>query len=138
MIDARTFDVVDEVGKILRQNSTPFGGLQVCISTLLSQCAQTLMFTVAKLVICGDFFQLPPVPDQICRDTGVPVSFAFEARCWDLAVPTKISLTKVFRQKEEGQLQAQARPPAYPSDLRVQSSSKFSTRCDWVMFRNNH
>ncbi|QRV74471.1 ATP-dependent DNA helicase PIF1 [Ceratobasidium sp. AG-Ba] len=80
MVDARWFDVLNEIGKTLRNSTRPFGGIQ--------------------LVVCGDFFQLPPVPEQAYSDVGIPVSFAFEARCWDEAVPNTITLTKVFRQKQ--------------------------------------
>ncbi|QRV89235.1 ATP-dependent DNA helicase PIF1 [Ceratobasidium sp. AG-Ba] len=80
MVDARWFDVLNEIGKTLRNNTRPFGGIQ--------------------LVVCGDFFQLPPVPEQAYSDVGIPVSFAFEAKCWNEAVPNTITLTKVFRQKQ--------------------------------------
>ncbi|KAG8738004.1 hypothetical protein FRC10_007418 [Ceratobasidium sp. 414] len=82
MVDARWFDVLSEIGKSIRGGDKPFGGLQ--------------------LVVCGDFFQLPPVPEQAYIDAGIPISFAFEAKCWDKAVPNTITLTKVFRQKQSG------------------------------------
>ncbi|KAG9104392.1 hypothetical protein FRC06_002946 [Ceratobasidium sp. 370] len=82
MVDARWFDVLSEIGKSIRGGDKPFGGIQ--------------------LVVCGDFFQLPPVPEQAYIDAGIPISFAFEAKYWDKAVPNTIKLTKVFRQKQSG------------------------------------
>ncbi|CAE6435818.1 unnamed protein product [Rhizoctonia solani] len=80
MVEARWFDVLSDIGKILRGNPKPFGGMQ--------------------LIICGDFFQLPPVPEQTYIDAGIPTRFAFQAREWDWAVPNKFRLTRVFRQHD--------------------------------------
>lgn len=44
---------------------------------------------------CGDFFQLPPVPDRHDR-TSV---FAFQARTWNKCITKIFTLTQVFRQK---------------------------------------
>ena|SRR5258707_2708987 len=52
-----------------------------------------------QLVICGDFYQLPPVPDTIDGIKRPPL-FAFEANCWDKCIPNLVALTKVFRQKD--------------------------------------
>ena len=75
MLDGDLFDLLEEVGRRVRGNSRPFGGLQ--------------------LVVCGDFFQLPPV-----AKAGVPFKFAFEARTWQQCVPRTHELTKVFRQSD--------------------------------------
>ncbi|KAB5588631.1 hypothetical protein CTheo_7925 [Ceratobasidium theobromae] len=80
MVEARWFDALSEIGKMLRGNRRPFGGIQVIVS--------------------GDFFQLPPVPDQSYVDAGIPTRFAFQAGEWDRTVPNKIRLTKVFRQHQ--------------------------------------
>ncbi|KAJ1307104.1 hypothetical protein OPQ81_001222 [Rhizoctonia solani] len=80
MVEARWFDVLSNIGKVLRNNPKPFGGMQ--------------------LIICGDFFQLPPVPEQSYIDSGIPTRFAFQAREWDWAVPNKFRLTRVFRQRD--------------------------------------
>ncbi|KZP00768.1 hypothetical protein CALVIDRAFT_212465 [Calocera viscosa TUFC12733] len=81
MCDGALLDKLDYIGRRVRHNPhTPFGGLQ--------------------LVFCGDFFQLPPVPDEL-DNVKVPITFAFEARCWKDAVPWNFTLTHVFRQKEQ-------------------------------------
>jgi len=79
MIDGVLFDKLEYVARKIRNSDAPFGGIQ--------------------LVICGDFFQLPPVPDTIDGIKRPPL-FAFEARCWDRCIPYLVTLTKVFRQKD--------------------------------------
>ena len=44
MVDGAMFDKLEALGRLLRKDERPFGGIQ--------------------LVITGDFFQLPPVPDS--------------------------------------------------------------------------
>jgi len=53
-------DLVNEVCKTIRKNDLAFGGIQV--------------------VLCGDFFQLPPVNRP---DTAVKGEFAFRANSWE-------------------------------------------------------
>jgi len=79
MVDAVFFDKLEELARILRKNGRPFGGIQ--------------------LVITGDFFQLPPVPDR-----GQVAKFAFEAKGWKECIPHTIRLNSVFRQKDQGDL----------------------------------
>ena len=75
MLDGDLFDLLEEVARRVRGNERPFGGLQ--------------------LVVCGDFFQLPPV-----AKAGMPFKFAFEATTWRQCVPRTHELTKVFRQAD--------------------------------------
>lgn len=75
MVDGELFDKLEELARILRNNGRPFGGI--------------------KLVITGDFFQLPPVPD-----TGRIAKFAFEAATWNPSIDHTIGLHHVFRQKD--------------------------------------
>ncbi|CAN0056522.1 unnamed protein product, partial [Sphacelaria rigidula] len=56
----------------MRGDPRPFGGIQ--------------------LVLCGDFFQLPPI--GIGRGT---TRFCFEARTWDTSVDESIVLKQVRR-----------------------------------------
>lgn len=82
MIDGVLFDKLEYIARILRKNDSPFGGIQ--------------------LVICGDFCQLPPVPDRNKDGAIMPALFAFEAKSWRKCIPRSVVLTKVFRQKEQG------------------------------------
>ncbi|KAI5448920.1 hypothetical protein NCC49_005771 [Naganishia albida] len=75
MIDGRFWDKLEQLGRLIRSSNKPFGGIQ--------------------LVLCGDFFQLPPVPDRHDR-TSV---FAFQAKTWNKCIPKVFALTQVFRQK---------------------------------------
>ena len=79
MVDGDLFDKLEAIAKLIRKNGRPFGGIQ--------------------LVITGDFFQLPPVPDN---STGRAVKFAFDAGTWSTAIDHTIGLTEVFRQKDPG------------------------------------
>jgi len=79
MVDADLFDKLEAIARGLRNNGHPFGGI--------------------KLVITGDFFQLPPVPEG-----GKVARFAFEAEKWNTCINHTIGLTHVFRQKDPGML----------------------------------
>lgn len=73
MLPAELFDMLSVIGSQIRGDPRPFGGLQV--------------------VLCGDFFQLPPV-----RST----KFCFESVHWSqlLGEDGVVVLDKVFRQKD--------------------------------------
>jgi ATP-dependent DNA helicase PIF1 len=75
MIDADLFDKLEQVARILRNNGSPFGGVQ--------------------LVVTGDFFQLPPVPE---KDRAA--KFSFDAATWNTCIEHTVLLTHVFRQKD--------------------------------------
>jgi ATP-dependent DNA helicase PIF1 len=80
MLSAEMFDKLSEVGKRVRNDfSRPFGGIQ--------------------LVICGDFYQLPPV------GLGSSCRFCFESKAWGELFGGRldgmIALDKVFRQKDD-------------------------------------
>ncbi|KAH8196446.1 hypothetical protein TruAng_009378 [Truncatella angustata] len=76
MVDAELFDKLSQIARTIRNNGRPFGGIQ--------------------LVITGDFFQLPPVPDRNKRET----KFAFDAATWSTSIDHTIGLTQVFRQRD--------------------------------------
>lgn len=78
MVDGELFDKLEAIARQLRNNGRPFGGIQ--------------------LVITGDFFQLPPVPDY-----GKVAKFAFDAASWNTTIDHTIGLHHVFRQKDPGQ-----------------------------------
>ena len=50
-------------------------------------------FGGVQLVMCGDFFQLPPV--DLKKD-----GFAFEAKCWIEVIKCSVLLKQVFWQEE--------------------------------------
>ncbi len=59
MLDAARLDLVDRVARFTRGSPAPFGGLQV--------------------ILCGDFFQLPPVAEG----NQAPPQFAYRAASWE-------------------------------------------------------
>ena len=77
MVDGDLFDKLEAVARTIRNNGRPFGGIQ--------------------LVITGDFFQLPPVPDY-----GKIAKFAFDAHTWSTSIHRTIGLSQVFRQRDPG------------------------------------
>lgn len=77
MVDGELFDKLEQIARNIRNNGRPFGGIQ--------------------LVITGDFFQLPPVPDY-----NKVAKFAFDAASWTTSIEHVIGLHHVFRQKDPG------------------------------------
>ena len=73
MIDDVLFSKIDKVAKIICKNKNAFGSIQ--------------------LILCGDFFQLPPVK---CKH------FTFETDSWKEAIKETIVLKSVFRQRKTG------------------------------------
>ena len=80
MMDAQLFDKLDAIGRALRNSTAPFGGMQ--------------------LVLCGDFFQLPPV--AVGSGAEAKVRFCFQTPTWTRAVDDTVLLSQVFRQKDPG------------------------------------
>lgn len=79
MLSKKFFDILDSIGKKIRKNSEPFGGIQVIFS--------------------GDFYQLPPVNSD---DEDINASlFCFESENWDKMFNNIHILKKVFRQDNE-------------------------------------
>lgn len=95
MVDGDLFDKLEEIARIVRNNGRPFGGIQ--------------------LVITGDFFQLPPVPDY-----GKIAKFAFDAATWNTSIEHTIGLHHVFRQKDPSKsiVRLTFKSKADPSSLR--------------------
>lgn len=75
MVDGDLFDKLEQIARSLRNNGRPFGGIQI--------------------VVTGDFFQLPPVPEK-----NSIAKFAFDAATWNTTIEHTILLTHVFRQKD--------------------------------------
>jgi ATP-dependent DNA helicase PIF1 len=80
MLSLKLFNILNEIGKSIRGNQKPFGGIQ--------------------LVFSGDFFQLPPVGDRDELDTQ---RFCFESDDWNSVFhrDCQIQLVKIFRQRDE-------------------------------------
>ena len=80
MLSLKLFNVLNEIGKAVRNNPKPFGGMQ--------------------LVFSGDFYQLPPVGDYLEPDTQ---RFCFESDDWNSVFhrDCQIQLVKIFRQTDE-------------------------------------
>lgn len=72
MLNAYLFDKLEKIGRNVRGNNEPFGGLQ--------------------LVLVGDFFQLPPVKCDI---------FCFESLNWDKCIDKIVDLTENMRQNDK-------------------------------------
>ena len=77
MLSLKLFNVLNAIGKAVRNNQKPFGGIQ--------------------LVFSGDFFQLPPVGDHLEPDTqqfcfeSEDWNFGLGSRCWSCFAPIGIS-----------------------------------------------
>lgn len=80
MLSLKLFNMLNEIGKFVRKNRKPFGGIQVIFS--------------------GDFYQLPPVGS---RDEPDTMKFCFESLQWNTVFPpsSQIQLVKIFRQTDE-------------------------------------
>ena len=80
MLSLKLFNVLNEIGKVIRGNQRPFGGIQ--------------------LIFSGDFFQLPPVGDYREPDTQ---RFCFESDDWNAVFhrDCQIQLKKIFRQTDD-------------------------------------
>ena len=80
MLSLKLFDQLNAIGKAIRGNLKPFGGIQ--------------------LIFSGDFFQLPPVGDKDVPDTQ---RFCFESDDWNSIFhrDCQIELIKIFRQTDE-------------------------------------
>ncbi len=76
MMPADLFDKLNEVAKIIRKSTEPFGGLQV--------------------LLVGDFYQLPPISDGPGE-----AKFAFEGTAWNSVVHETVVLNQIHRQAEE-------------------------------------
>ena len=79
MLSQKIFEILEEIGRKARKNSSAFGGLQV--------------------VFLGDFFQLPPIENE--NDPGSE-RFCFESPVWNqvFKMENHIQLTHIFRQKD--------------------------------------
>ncbi|XP_042860576.1 ATP-dependent DNA helicase PIF1-like isoform X2 [Penaeus japonicus] len=76
MVDGDFFTKLEAVGRAVRGNDKPFGGIQ--------------------LIFCGDFLQLPPVTRP-----GEKRVFCFQTPAWDSCINLNMELTDVRRQDDQ-------------------------------------
>ncbi|XP_076122874.1 ATP-dependent DNA helicase PIF1 [Alosa pseudoharengus] len=76
MVDAQFFDKLEAIARSIRRSTEPFGGIQ--------------------LIVCGDFFQLPPVG----KGKDKP-QFCFQARSWKKCIQLNMELKEVRRQTDQ-------------------------------------
>jgi len=125
MMSQKLFEMLDAIGKAIRKNSKPFGGIQVIFS--------------------GDFYQLPPVGN---KDEPETTKFCFESRLWfeTFKLEDHVSLYKIFRQSDpiyqrilnqirEGRLKRSSNEALLhnvgreiPSDCQIRPTKLFPTR----------
>lgn len=77
MLSKSMFETLDIIGKHIRKNALPFGGIQ--------------------LLFVGDFFQLPPVSSNNDADTS---KFCFESPLWEKTFEVEVILDTMFRQSD--------------------------------------
>lgn len=77
MFSAKLMTDLELVCRCVRGSNTVYGGLQV--------------------VLVGDFFQLPPVPNARYNDAGL---FAYDSPIWGKAFVHKVLLKNIHRQRE--------------------------------------
>lgn len=81
MMSQKLFDLLDYIGRTIRRNSRPFGGIQ--------------------LIFSGDFYQLPPVCKDIDDNPGK--NFCFESEQWleTFHFNNHVELIHIFRQNDD-------------------------------------
>jgi ATP-dependent DNA helicase PIF1 len=79
MLSKKLLIILDMIGKKIKKNMKPFGGIQI--------------------IFAGDFHQLPPIGDE---DDPGSINFCFESEIWNLLFPieNQIQLKTIFRQKD--------------------------------------
>ena len=77
MLSEKLFIILDSIGKIIKKNQKPFGGIQI--------------------IFAGDFHQLPPIGEDADEKS---INFCFESELFDLTFKNQILLKTIFRQKD--------------------------------------
>ncbi|XP_062614065.1 uncharacterized protein LOC134275790 [Saccostrea cucullata] len=83
MVSAKTLNQVEFILRKTRNSEKIFGGIQV--------------------VLCGDFYQLPPVANELYGDQG---KHCFNAVYFDKTFPHRVNLHTVYRQTEQDLISA--------------------------------
>jgi ATP-dependent DNA helicase PIF1 len=134
MMSKKLFDMLDAIGRKIRKNAKPFGGMQ--------------------LIFSGDFYQLPPVGDRYEEDTS---KFCFESEMWlnSFKLDNHVLLSTIFRQTDpvyqqilnqirEGRLKKKSNEilidltiKSVDETLQIKPTKLFPTRSQ-VDYINNH
>ncbi|XP_063406721.1 uncharacterized protein LOC134690660 [Mytilus trossulus] len=83
MISKKIFEQIESICRKILKNDKLFGGIQV--------------------IVVGDFFQLPPVPDHLKNDAG---EYCFKSSIFQQLFQHKFILTEVIRQTQPDFIQA--------------------------------
>ena len=78
MLSLKIFKILDIIGRKIKKNDIPFGGIQ--------------------LIFVGDFYQLPPIGNEDDKETSM---FCFESEIWETVFGEPCFLETNFRQKDE-------------------------------------
>lgn len=81
MLHHYRLDMIEWICRSFKHNDRPFGGMQI--------------------IVCGDFFQLPP----ITRGDALQNEFSYKAESWELAGFTICYLSENYRQKDNEYLE---------------------------------
>ncbi|KAJ8318222.1 hypothetical protein KUTeg_003313, partial [Tegillarca granosa] len=73
------------------------------ISMLSKKTLELVEFVCRHVIVCGDFKQLPPVPNHRLNDDG---AYCIESETFKKAFPHHVNLTKVVRQEEADLIKA--------------------------------
>ncbi len=107
MLAPNTLDMVDQVCRVVKRSSEPFGGMQIVLS--------------------GDFFQLPPVVRGASSEL-----FADSAQCWSGADIRECYLTEQYRHEDNSyaQLLNDIRDGNVSSDTHEKLNSRINAKLD--------
>lgn len=95
MVDGHLFEKIASIAARLRKKTDrPFGGIQV--NPVFGTASVNVDNDPVQLVVTGDFFQLPPVTKG-----SEQAFFAFECDAWKACIEHTVTLTQVFRQKDD-------------------------------------
>ncbi|KAG0422261.1 hypothetical protein HPB47_001921 [Ixodes persulcatus] len=130
MLDGRFFQKLERVARLVRRSDRPFGGI--------------------KLVLCGDFLQLPPISR---KGDPAPV-FCFQTAAWRQCVQMSLELRQVHRQRDPKFVELlqevrHGRCPEWVEEILVRTAdnclntggvvaTRLSTHNDDVDFMNKH
>lgn len=80
MLNINIFEIIEFIARKIRNNDEIFGGI--------------------KIIMLGDFFQLPPVPDNEDRNNNIKYKFCFESKLWNYLKLKNVILEDSYRQKD--------------------------------------